>query len=194
MPVGYAPFEGDFAVFVFQVCLMSLCPITLETVAIPDRDAFLKPLQEAMTRSIAGYVGYQGVVPDAREFEALLAEPGIEALHLMQGNTPVGGVVVRIDEATQHNVVELFFISPHCQNRGLGYQAWQAIEAYYPRTRVWQLVSPYFEERNIHFYVNKCGFCITGFVNAFHPYRNDRLADPDNTKPLASFFVFEKSC
>ena len=31
--------------------------------------------------------------------------------------------------------------------------------------REWELVTPYFEVRNIHFYVNKCGFHIVEFFN-----------------------------
>ena len=42
----------------------------------------------------------------------------------------------------------------------MGYRAWQAIEQAYPATRVWVTHTPYFEKRNIHFYVNKCDFKI----------------------------------
>lgn len=33
----------------------------------------------------------------------------------------------------------------------------------YPDTKVWETCTPYFEKRNIHFYVNKCGFHIDEF-------------------------------
>ena len=32
-----------------------------------------------------------------------------------------------------------------------------------PETAVWKTCTPYFEKRNIHFYVNKCGFQIDQF-------------------------------
>ena len=38
----------------------------------------------------------------------------------------------------------------------------------YPETEVWELVTPYFEKRNIHFYVNKCGFHIVEFFCKYH--------------------------
>lgn len=38
-----------------------------------------------------------------------------------------------------------------------------------PDVREWELVTPYFEVRNIHFYVNKCGFHIVEFFNEHHP-------------------------
>ncbi len=38
----------------------------------------------------------------------------------------------------------------------------------YPATKVWELVTPCFEKRNIHFYVNKCGFHLGEYFNARH--------------------------
>ena len=46
---------------------------------------------------------------------------------------------------------------------GIGYGAWLAIEALHPETKVWKTCTPYFDKRNIHFYVNKCGFQIDEF-------------------------------
>ena len=39
----------------------------------------------------------------------------------------------------------------------------------HPDVREWELGTPYFEVRNIHFYVNKCGFHIVEFFNEHHP-------------------------
>lgn len=38
-------------------------------------------------------------------------------------------------------------------------------------------MTPYFEQRNIHFYVNRCGFHIVEFFNKFHPDPNEPEAD-----------------
>ena len=43
------------------------------------------------------------------------------------------------------------------------------IEEQYPETKIWATHTPYFEKRNIHFYVNKCGCHIVGFYNPHHP-------------------------
>ena len=43
----------------------------------------------------------------------------------------------------------------------------------YPEVKVWGLVTPYFETRNIHFYVNRCGFHIVEFFNSHYPDPND---------------------
>ena len=45
-----------------------------------------------------------------------------------------------------------------------GYAAWCAVEQLNPEVKVWETCTPYFEKRNIHFYVNKCGFHIVEFV------------------------------
>ena len=41
-----------------------------------------------------------------------------------------------------------------------------------PKTKVWETCTPYFEKRNIHFYVNKCGFHIVEFWNEKNPDPN----------------------
>ena len=51
--------------------------------------------------------------------------------------------------------------------------------------REWELVTPYFEVRNIHFYVNKCGFHIVEFFNERHP----DPSDPDKDKERSFRFV-----
>ena len=35
----------------------------------------------------------------------------------------------------------------------------------YPETKVWETHTPLFEKRNIHFYVNKCGFKIVEYLS-----------------------------
>lgn len=76
----------------------------------------------------------------------------------------VGGLVLKIDEETQHNALELPFVHPRAHSKGIGYVAWQEVERLYPDTIVWETCTPYFETRNIHFYVNKCGFHIVGVL------------------------------
>ena len=38
------------------------------------------------------------------------------------------------------------------------------IEKLHPKTKVWETCTPYFEKRNIHFYVNKCKFQIVDYL------------------------------
>ena len=41
------------------------------------------------------------------------------------------------------------------------------------KTIAWETITPYFEKRNVHFYVNKCGFHIVEFFNEHHPDPHD---------------------
>ena len=114
-----------------------------------------------------------------------------EAYRIMLDDQPVGGVIITVNG--DHGVLEILFVSPHVHSKGIGYTAWCAVERLHPEIRVWETVTPYFEKRNIHFYVNRCGFHIVGFFNRHHPDPND----PDRGKEMdeqfpAGMFRFEK--
>ena len=81
-------------------------------------------------------------------------------------------MILKIDRKTHHNHLEILFTSPEVHSRGIGYGAWQAVEALHPETVVWENCTPYFKKRNIHFYVNKCGFRIDEFWCEY--FRPDR--------------------
>ena len=107
----------------------------------------------------------------------------------------VGGLVLKIDEETQHNELELLFVHPKAHSKGIGYAAWQEVERLYPDTVVWETCTPYFETRNIHFYVNKCGFHIVEFFNSHHPDPHDPETGEENNYEGEDFdgmFRFEK--
>ncbi len=107
----------------------------------------------------------------------------------------VGGLVLKIDEETQYNELELLFVHPRAHSKGIGYAAWQEVERLYPDTVVWETCTPYFETRNIHFYVNKCGFHIVEFFNGHHPDLHNPHTDEENShdgKDFGGMFRFEK--
>ena len=61
------------------------------------------------------------------------------------------------------------------------------------RIRLWETVTPYFEKRNIHFYVNRCGFHIVEFFNSHHPDPNDPdVSEQMNEQFPEGMFRFEK--
>lgn len=107
----------------------------------------------------------------------------------------MGGVVLNINTDTQYNSLDLFFIYPESHNKGLGLESWKAIEAAYPETKVWTTVTPYFEKRNINFYVNKCGFHIVEFFNQYHLEDDSQVRESnidDSGLNEVEFFRFEK--
>ena len=114
-----------------------------------------------------------------------------EAYRIMQEDQPVGGVIIKVDG--DRGDLEILFVSPRVHSKGIGYAAWCAVERLHPEVRVWETVTPYFEKRNIHFYVNRCGFHIVEFFNSHHPDPNDpdRREEMDEQFP-EGMFRFEK--
>ncbi len=111
-------------------------------------------------------------IPSDDDIAQSIAVAGAASYWIMAEGQAVGGAVVVIDESSNKNSLSFFFISTNQQSRGLGGQAWKAIEREFPHTEVWETVTPYFEKRNIHFYVNRCGFSIVEFYNKFQPDPN----------------------
>ncbi len=114
---------------------------------------------------------------------------GGEAYRIRLDGKTVGGLVVKIDPATRHNELELLFVDPAAHNRGIGQAAWQEVERLYPDTEVWETCTPYFEKRNIHFYVNRCGFHIVEFFCAAHRDPDEPAYDGEGPDEM---FRFEK--
>ncbi len=84
----------------------------------------------------------------------------------------VGGAIVVIDPVTQHNHLDFLYVKRGVQNKGIGKFIWFVLEKLHPETKVWITCTPYFEKRNIHFYVNVCHFHIVDFFNAHYPDPN----------------------
>jgi hypothetical protein len=80
-----------------------------------------------------------------------------------------------------------------CQGRKIGQQIWQFIEAEYPAVKVWETCTPYFEKRNIHFYINCCGFMAVEFYNPHHRQPDDLGQDDgEHNSEKEYFFRFKK--
>lgn len=101
------------------------------------------------------------------DIEESLNAPGALAYRLLEDGNVVGNVILTVDG--HRGEVLLFAMKASVHSRGVGTRAWFAIEAAHPHVTEWTLETPYFEVRNIHFYVNKCGFHIVEFFNERHP-------------------------
>lgn len=114
-------------------------------------------------------------------------EGGI-AYRITDNGKNLGGLVLRIEG--NKGELELLFVNPEIHSKGVGYAAWCEVEKLYPQVDTWETCTPYFEKRNIHFYVNRCGFYIVEFFNEKHPDPND----PDGGKgeDFDGMFRFEK--
>ena len=150
--------------------------ITLVPLAPDDRNQFILDNQEAFNYGALEEFGRRD---DHFEEEGEIISRGTieksidggEAYRIIQDGQPVGGVVIRVNG--ERGDLDLLFVSPKAHSRGIGYAAWCAVEQLYPEVTIWETVTPYFEKRNIHFYVNRCGFHIVEFYNSHHPDPND---------------------
>ena len=113
-----------------------------------------------------------------------------EAYRIMQNGQPAGGAVISVNG--NHGELDLLFVSPELHSRGIGYKAWCIIERMHPEVTVWETVTPYFEKRNIHFYVNRCGFHIVEFYNCRNPDPHDTDSGKGSPGDFPEMFRFQK--
>lgn len=81
----------------------------------------------------------------------------------------VDGAIISIDKQRQHGSLELLYVKRGTQSQGIGKFMWFEIERLHPDIVIWETITPAFAKRNIHFYVNVCGFQITEYFNSHHP-------------------------
>lgn len=141
-----------------------------------DREQFIKDNQEAFNYGALEEFGRRD--DHFEEDEQIISRETIEqsidngeAYRIMLDDRPVGGVIISVDG--EKGDLEILFTSPKIHSKGVGYAAWCEVEKLHPEVKVWETVTPYFETRNIHFYVNRCGFHIMEFYNSHHPDTHD---------------------
>ncbi len=156
---------------------VSLIPLTAN-----DREQFILDNQYAFKFGAMEEFGMQddhidddGEIISRETIESCIDDPSNETYRIVLNGRNVGGVILKIDRETNCNHLEILFTSPNEHSRGIGYGAWLEIEALHPETEVWETCTPYFEKRNIHFYINKCGFSAVEF---FCEYNFDPKAPP----------------
>ena len=134
-----------------------------------DIPAFKRDIQEAFQKGFEDVYGETaGTVLPEKDIDRSLQAAGSAAYKAVVHGEMVGGAVVVIDESTQHHHLDLLYVKRGTQSTGVGFAIWRAIEALYPEAKVWETCTPYFDRRNIHFYVNKCGFHIVEFLCEHH--------------------------
>ena len=175
---------------------MAMPDIKLIPLEAYDRNQFILDNQEAFNYGALEEFGLrddhfeeEGEIISRETIEQSINQG--EAYRIMLGGKPVGGVIIRVDG--DRGDLEILFVSPRVHSKGIGYAAWCAVEKLHPEVNVWETVTPYFEKRNIHFYVNRCGFHIVEFFNSHHPDPNDPdTAEQMNEQFPEGMFRFEK--
>lgn len=157
-----------------------------------DRDQFIADNQEAFRYGAMEEFGLRddhfeedGEIISRKTIEASI-DGGIAYRIVVDGEI-AGGLVLKIDG--NKGDLDLLFISPKIHGKGIGFAAWNEVEKMYPEVEIWETCTPYFEKRNIHFYVNKCGFHIVEFFNGKHLDPNVPSEASDDSNEM---FRFEK--
>lgn len=99
------------------------------------------------------------------------------AYNIMLDGINVGGIILKIDG--EHGDLDIMYIKPEYHSKGIGTKVWQIVESMYTEVKVWETMTPYFEKRNIHFYVNRCGFHIIEFFNYYHKFKETHDGEID---------------
>ena len=165
--------------------------ISIQLLDGEDIPQFKRDMQEAFQKGAEAEYGRisEEILPESH-INASLSKAGAVAYKAVRQGEMVGGAIVQIDPESQHNHRDFLYVKHGTQTKGIGFAIWKAVEALHPETKVWETCTPYFEKRNIHFYVNKCGFHIVEFINAHHPDPNepeDFIGDGGE-----GMFVFQK--
>lgn len=181
---------------------MEFMDVTLIPLAEKDREQFIKDNQWAFKYGAMiefgerdNSVNNEGEIISRKTIERCIDEPGNESYRILCDGRIVGGAILKIDRITYRNHLEILFVSPENHTKGIGYAAWKAIEKMYPETKIWETCTPYFEKRNIYFYVNKCGFQIDRFwCKYFQPACNDsETEDADGPAEMFGFIKVMKT-
>lgn len=152
--------------------------VELKLLEKKDREQFIKENQYAFKYGAMEEFGLRDnhFEEDGEIISRKTIEDSIDggiAYRIVFDGKNVGGLVLKIDN--DYGELELLFINPLYHNKGIGYDAWCEIEKMYPNVKTWETCTPYFEIRNIHFYINKCGFHAIEFYCKYHqdPHEED---------------------
>ena len=102
-----------------------------------------------------------------KTIERCIDDDKAETYRIVCDGNVVGGLILQVDQENARGELEILFVHPEAHSKGIGQAAWKAVEAMHPEIRVWETMTPYFEKRNIHFYVNRLGFHIVEFWNKY---------------------------
>ncbi len=141
--------------------------------------AFKEEMQEAFQLGFQSHfqagdarqddTGQWQVLPDKDFYQSLNAE-GAEAFEALDADGQrMGGAIIVTDEKRHQGELAFLYVKVGVQSKGIGQVIWRTIETMHPEVSVWETCTPYFDRRNIHFYINRCGFHAVEFFNQHHP-------------------------
>ena len=167
--------------------------LTLRTVRQDELPEFKKEMQRAFQLGAEAEYGETDmqILPES-DIDRSLDTAGAIAYAAVIGNEIVGGAIIVINEQTQHNHLDFLFVKVGVQSKGIGQAIWAESERLHPDTKVWETCTPYFEKRNIHFYIIRCGFHAVEFYTPKHPDPHESGKPDMDSDDDGCMFRFEK--
>ncbi len=173
------------------ISLVSITPDDKEQFILDNQRAFKYGAQEEFGMRDDRVEEGEEVI-SRKTIERCMNGEHAETYRIVCGGNVVGGMILQIDQQNAKGELEILFVNPEAHSKGIGQAAWKAVEAMHPEIRVWGTMTPYFEKRNIHFYVNLLGFHIVEFWNK---YQHGPVVPEDNEENWSEddeMFVFRK--
>ena len=158
-----------------------------------DREQFVRDNQEAFRYGAMEEFGLRDshfeesgeIISRATILESI-GKAHAHAYRIVADGVGAGGIVLILDEARREGVLDLLFVAPTMHSRGIGQAVWRKVEEMHPQVKRWITHTPYFEKRNIHFYVNRLGFKIVA-------YYHEKFPDPAYPFAADVMLKFEKT-
>lgn len=164
----------------------------MKLIRLRDEDIvdFKKYMQESFQYGYESVYGKDNsqVLPE-KDIDKSLNNSKCHSYEMIDDNNEIiGGVIVEIND-DNINHLDFLFVKVGSQSKGIGQEIWEETEKIYSNTKVWKTCTPYFDKRNIHFYVNKLKFKIVEYYNEKHPDPNmkEDIYEEDD-----GMFEFEK--
>ena len=149
--------------------------IILSPLEPSDHEQFIKDLQESFKYGATEEFGMrdnhfdkEGQIIPRKDVERAIKSGKSIIYRIILDNKKVGGIIFDIKKDKKTGELEFLFISPKEHSKGIGTKTWFMIEEMYPEIELWITHTPYFEKRNIHFYMNRLGFHAVEFYNEKH--------------------------
>ena len=149
---------------------MEITKVILAPLAKEDREQFVLDNQWAFKHSALvefgvrdDHINADGEIISRKTIESCMDVDGAKVYRILADGKVAGGMILHFDKEKLKGELDTLFVLPDEHSKGIGYGAWLEAERLHPEVKIWTTCTPYFDKRNIHFYVNKCGFQIDEF-------------------------------
>ena len=101
-----------------------------------EKETFIRNIQIAFKKAVVEQFGPfdEEIIPRDHVIRSFEAE-GAESYTIVLDGEVVGGTVLAIHPDTKRNELQLLFVNVDCHSKGVGFAAWQAIEALHPEKK-----------------------------------------------------------